>query len=169
MTTRDHKRSQGGFTLIEAMVSMFFLAFIVGELGMVSSYATRSSGLARRLTAANVLAEQIQESCRNKAYGNLQIPMQFKMTDPASGALVPSPLETVVACDSVVYPTASANRVCLQSVVLGDYTQRRSVTPIPATTVFSTSISADIDVIVSWTDAHGATQQIKVSTVRSKF
>lgn len=155
----------GGYTIIEAMISMFFIAFIVGEMAMVSTYASRSSYLARRLTQANLLAEQSQETCRNAAYVNLQSAMQFKITDPATGSLVTSPLETVVACTD---PPALTNRVCLQTTLLG-FTQVRAVTPVPSATAFVSSESADIDIVVTWPDARGATQTLKVSTVRAKY
>lgn len=167
---RRAARGGRGFTIIEAMISMFFITFIVSEMAMVSGYAGRSSNLARRLTQANLLAEQAQEFCRNAPYLNLQSAMQFKATDQLTGLLVTSALETVVACTD---PPAATNRVCLQTTLLG-YTLLRAVTPVPvppSTTVpaFAVSEIADIDLVVSWIDAQGSTQQVIVSTMRAKY
>jgi len=65
------KKKEEGFTLIEVMITMFFLTFIVQGLAMVSLYAQRTGIYARRLTSANILAEQSLESARNTAYINL--------------------------------------------------------------------------------------------------
>jgi prepilin-type N-terminal cleavage/methylation domain-containing protein len=62
---------QAGFTLIEVMISMFIMLFIVQGMAMVSLYAQRSSIYARRLTSANMLAEQELERSRNIDYDNL--------------------------------------------------------------------------------------------------
>jgi prepilin-type N-terminal cleavage/methylation domain-containing protein len=64
-------RSGAGFTLIEVMISMFFLAFIVGEMAMVTTMARRSSAQARRVTDANMLAEAVLEKSRNTDWINL--------------------------------------------------------------------------------------------------
>ncbi len=65
------KRKEEGFTLIEVMITMFFLTFIVQGLAMVSLYAQRSGIYARRLTSANIIAEQAMEQYRNTDYDNL--------------------------------------------------------------------------------------------------
>jgi Tfp pilus assembly protein PilV len=67
------KRSAGteGFTLIEVMIAMCFLTFIVQAMAMVSLHAQSSSTYARRLTSANIIAEQALESYRNTEYENL--------------------------------------------------------------------------------------------------
>ena len=65
------KKKEEGFTLIEVMITMFFLTFIVQGLAMVSLYAQRTGIYARRLTSANILAEQSLERYRNTDYDNL--------------------------------------------------------------------------------------------------
>ena len=65
------KKKEEGFTLIEVMITMFFLTFIVQGITMVSLYAQRSGIYARRLTSANILAEQSMERYRNTDYDNL--------------------------------------------------------------------------------------------------
>jgi prepilin-type N-terminal cleavage/methylation domain-containing protein len=65
------KGSSGGFTLIEVMIAMLFLSFIVQGLAMVALHAQRSGIHSRRLTSANVLAEQALEKYRNTDYDNL--------------------------------------------------------------------------------------------------
>lgn len=65
------KGGSGGFTLIEVMVAMLFLSFIVQGLAMVALHAQRSGIHSRRLTTANILAEQAMERYRNTDYDNL--------------------------------------------------------------------------------------------------
>jgi len=65
------EKGQRGFTLIEVMISMFFMMFIIQGLAMVSLYAQRSGIYARRLTSANILAEKALERYRNIDYDNL--------------------------------------------------------------------------------------------------
>lgn len=65
------KKDARGFTLIEVMITMFLLTFIVQGMAMVSLYAQRSGIHARRLTSANIIAEQTLEQYRNTDYDNL--------------------------------------------------------------------------------------------------
>jgi Tfp pilus assembly protein PilV len=65
------EKKEGGFTLIEVMISMFFMMFIIQGLAMISLYAQRSGIYARRLTSANILAEKALERYRNIDYDNL--------------------------------------------------------------------------------------------------
>ena len=60
-----------GFTLIEVMISMFFMLFIIESVLMTNLYAQRSAMYARRLTSANLIAEQHLEKSRNTDYDNL--------------------------------------------------------------------------------------------------
>ena len=71
MRTRPAGPAAAGFTLIEVMISMFFLSFMVGEMAMISTYARRSSAYAQRVTEANMLAEAVLEKSRNTAWNNL--------------------------------------------------------------------------------------------------
>jgi Tfp pilus assembly protein PilV len=64
-------RREGGFTLIEVMISMFIMMFIIQGLAMISLYSQRSGIYARRLTSANNLAEKALERYRNIDYDNL--------------------------------------------------------------------------------------------------
>lgn len=66
----DRKR-EGGFTLVEVMISLFFIMFILQGLAMISLYSQRSGIYARRLTSANILAEKALERYRNTDYDNL--------------------------------------------------------------------------------------------------
>ena len=70
-TAVRRRKGQRGFTLIEVMITMFLMTFIVQGLAMVSLYARRSGIHARRLTSANILAEQTLEQYRNTDYTNL--------------------------------------------------------------------------------------------------
>jgi len=64
-------KGEGGFTLIEVMISMFIMMFIIQGLAMISLYSQRSGIYARRLTSANILAEKALERYRNIDYDNL--------------------------------------------------------------------------------------------------
>ena len=70
-TAVRRRKGQRGFTLVEVMITMFLMTFIVQGLAMVSLYARRSGIHARRLTSANILAEQTLEQYRNTDYTNL--------------------------------------------------------------------------------------------------
>ncbi|HWR98112.1 MAG TPA: prepilin-type N-terminal cleavage/methylation domain-containing protein [Candidatus Methanoperedens sp.] len=157
-----------GFTLIEVMISMFFLAFIVGELAMVSTYARRSTAYAQRVTEANMFAEAVLEKARNAAWNNLDT--RFSAADNP-----PDPIVFDLNRDGIVESynetCASAGVVTTCTAAAGTYTIVRTVTPyLPsAATPFASSTAADIGVVVSWRDAKGATQEIRVATVRTKF
>lgn len=166
-----------GFTLIEAMISMFFLAFIVGEMVMVDTYAKRSTNLARRLTEANMLAEGVLEKSRNTTYtslntqfNNLDTPPDPIMFDLDKNGTLEQYNET---CNPASPPPASTT-VTVCTAAVGSYTVTRTITPFDPTTnaqaptqLFTASIAADVDVVVAWSTASG-TQQIRVSTSRSK-
>lgn len=167
-----------GFTLIEAMISMFFLAFIVGEMVMVDTYAKRSTNLARRLTEANMIAEGVLEKSRNTSYANLNtqfsnadVPPDPIMFDLDKNGTLEQYNET---CNPASPPPATATQtVC--TAAIGSYTVTRTVTPFNPTTnalaptqAFVNSIAADVDIVVTWAVSSG-TQQIRVSTSRSKL
>lgn len=162
------QRSSAGFTLIEAMISMFFIAFIVGEMAMVSGHARRSSAYARHVTEANMLADGILEKSRNTAYTNLNT--RFSALDSP-----PDPIVFDLTKDGVLEQysescsTSGTVTTCTCTADL--YTITRTVTPfLPSAAVaFASSTAADIDVAVRWTDDRGAAHQVRVSTVRAKF
>jgi len=177
---RLHGAASAGFTLIEAMISMFFVAFIVGELAMVSGYAARSSSYARRITEANMLAEGVLEKSRNTAYTNLNT--RFSTLDtPADPIMFDLTKDGILenyseVCDPAAPNTATVVTTCTCSA--GGYTIVRTISPVaPATTTpFSASIGAAVDVVVSWTASErvggvqtAVVKDVKVSTVRSKF
>jgi len=164
-----------GFTLIEVMISMFFLAFIVGEMAMISTYARRSTAHAQRLTEANMLAEAVLEKSRNTAWNNL--PTAFSALDTP-----PDPITFDIDkdgdLDSFNESCATAAPVTTCSATLRDphhntviFQVSRTVTPYlpPAVASFAASTAADIAVQVAWTDAKGGGHQISVATVRTKF
>jgi prepilin-type N-terminal cleavage/methylation domain-containing protein len=157
-----------GFTLIEVMISMFFLSFIVGEMAMISTYARRSSAYAQRVTEANMLAEAVLEKSRNTAWNNLNIrfsaldtPADPIVFDLNRDGLVESYSETCTAAGVVTTCTCAA----------GLYTLTRTVRPyLPTTgTAFAASTAADVGVVVGWTDTKGVAQQVSLATVRAKF
>jgi prepilin-type N-terminal cleavage/methylation domain-containing protein len=139
--------SRAGFTLIESMIAMFFLAFIVGEMGMVFVYASRNTNLSQRITRANQLADEAVEKSRNTAYNNLQL---------ANGALA----ETCVLSGTVASCT---------STIDGRFTRVRTVSPLPAGTALLASNQCDVDAVVSFTDARGTPQTIRVASVVTRY
>jgi len=173
---RRRLTASAGFTLIEAMISMFFIAFIVGELAMVSGYAARSTNYARRISEANMLAEGVLEKSRNTAYANLNTrfssldtpadPIMFDLTkdgvlESYSETCIPAPpTATTCTCDA------------------GGYTITRTISPtIPSVaTPFSASTGAAVDVVVSWAATEivagvqtAVVKDVRISTIRSKF
>lgn len=142
----QRSRSAGGhgFTFIETMIAMALLAFIVGDLAMVTMLANRSSGGAQRLTAAISLAENALEHARNVDFNTLDLPANpltecFKL-DGAPVSCVGGPF----------------------------FTRVRTVAPLPGGAL-ADARSADVDVVVSWADAHGDAQQFRVVSVISRY
>lgn len=165
-----------GFTLIEAMISMFFVAFMVGEMAAVSMYAKRSTSFARRIAEANLIAEGVLEKSRNTAYLNLNTqfsaadsPPDPIMFDANRDGVVESSSET---CAAPVSPTPCPTTATECKSTVGTYDVVRCITPLQTATTppvsFAASYGADVDVLVSWTDTKG-TQQVRVSSVRSKL
>ena len=158
MARANPPKREAGFTLVETMIAMFFIAFIVAEMAMVSVYSSRSSQFSRRINEANHLASQLADAARNTAYPNLQSALTYRVTDPANGAIA-NVTETCTLAGTAVTCTASV----LQ------FTQTRTVTPLPSGTAFAASESVDVDITVAWTDARGQAQQVRVATVVSKW
>ena len=170
---RPLRPAPAGFTLIEVMISMFFLAFIVGEVAMVSMYARRSTAYAQKVTEANMLAEAVLEKSRNTAWNHLNT--RFSALDAP-----PDPIVFDLTRDGIV---ESYNETCTPATpsattvvttctcVAGPYTIARTVAPyLPsAATPYDQSTAADVSVAVSWTDARGGPHQIRIATVRSKY
>lgn len=168
MRTVPGKSAAAGFTLIEVMISMFFLSFMVGEMAMVSTYARRSTAHAQRITEANMLAEAVLEKSRNTAWNNLTT--RFSALDNP-----PDPIVFDLSRDGIVESynetCASAGNVTTCTCTAGAYALTRTVRPyLPNTGVaFAASTAADVGVTVAWTDAKGVSQQLSLATVRAKF
>jgi len=142
---RGHLAGRGGFSFIETMVATALLAFIVGDVALVTMLASRKSGDAQRLTVAVSLAENALEHERNVDFNNLDLPANPN-TDCFSLA------GASVACAGPYF-----------------YSRVRTVAPLPGGTLLSAARSADIDVAVSWADTHGATQKYRLVTVISRY
>ena len=153
MTRIGKDLSQAGFTLIEAMIAMFFVAFMVAEMGTVMSYASRNTNFSQRITRANTLADEAIEKSRNTAFENLQFPVV------ALGEACTSAGGNAVACTS----TLDGGRFARARTV----TPRDSSLP-PGTTTLAISQKADVDATVSYTDARGASQVIRVGSIISR-
>lgn len=147
MTFKGIIRGVSGFTLVESMIAMFFLAYIVGQLGLVFNYASRNTNLSRRIATANQFAEEAVEKSRNTAYNNLQLAN-------ASLAEACTMAGTVATCNSTVGSI---------------FTRVRTVSPLPGGTALISSNQSDINVVVSFTDARGNPQTIRVASVVSRF
>lgn len=136
-----------GFTLVESMIAMFFLSFLVAEMGMMFMYATRNTNLSQRITRANGLADEAIEKSRNTAYENLEL------ANTALGE----------AC------TTSGTVATCTSTVDGRFTRVRTVSPLPAGTALASSNQTDVDVVVSFVDAKGTPQTIRVASVITRY
>ncbi len=147
MTLKGKISGAAGFTLVESMIAMLFLAYIVGQLGAVFVFASRNTNLSRRITRANQLAEEAVEKSRNTAYNNLQL---------ANAALAE-------AC------TVAGTVATCTSTIDGRFTRVRTVSPLPAGTALTSSNQADVNVVLSFTDARGTPKTILVSSVVSRF
>lgn len=140
---------QAGFTMIECLIAMALLAFIVSELGMVLSYASRNTNLSQRITRANALAEEAIEKSRNTAYVSLQLP---------NAALN----ETCVMAGFIASCTSDPDN--------GRFHRVRTVTPRdtsfpPNAMALVGSLKSDVDVVVHFTDSRGNDQDIRVSSI----
>ena len=168
MRTRRAVAGAAGFTMIEVMISMFFLSFIVGEMAMVSTYARRSTAYAQRVIEANMLAEAVLEKSRNTAWPNL--PTRFSALDNP-----PDPIVFDLNRDGIVESynetCASAGNVTTCTAAAGPYTLTRTVRPyLPnAGAAFTACTAADVGVTVDWTDAKGEPHRVQLVTVRAKF
>ena len=147
MTFKGKIRGAAGFTLIESMIAMLFLAYIVGQLGLVFVYASRNTNLSQRTTRANQLADEAVEKSRNTAYNNLQL---------VNAALAE-------AC------TVTGTVATCTSTIDGRFTRVRTVSPLPAGTVLISSNQSDVDVVVSFTDARGNPQTVRVASVVTRY
>ena len=108
----DRKR-EGGFTLVEVMISLFFIMFILQGLAMISLYSQRSGIYARRLTSANILAEKALERYRNTDYDNLvteagDLCFDGFMTPATCGAAAVFTQTTTVTADT---PLANTSQI----------------------------------------------------------
>lgn len=168
MRTRPAGPAAAGFTLIEVMISMFFLSFMVGEMAMISTYARRSSAYAQRVTEANMLAEAMLEKSRNTAWNNLNT--RFSALDTPADPIV-FDLNRDGVVESYSETCASAANVTTCTCAAGVYTLTRTVRPyLPTTgTAFAACTAADIGIVAAWTDSKGVPQQVSLTTVRAKF
>jgi hypothetical protein len=165
----------GGFTLVEAMISLFFVAFIVSQLAMISIHGAHTSTLARRVTRANMLADEAIEKTRNRAFPNIQT----AMNDPATALL--GETSCAVGMD---YDFTTKTAIAVAEVVTCPpmsplpppierlYRRYRIVRPLDkngAITSLASSNKAQVDVIVDFNDVQGNPRQIRVSSVVSRY
>jgi len=145
-------RRTDGFSLVESMIALFFLSFMVVEMGMVDVGAKRSAHHARQITKANSYADDGMEKTRNVSYAKLQL---------ASDNMN----ETCAIVGNIATCTSNAP-------IEGVFTRVRIVTPLDAAdavTTLTASGKADVVVTVTFTDARGAPQRVSVASVMTKF
>jgi Tfp pilus assembly protein PilV len=160
-------RGQAGFTIIESMIAMFFLAYIVSQMGLVMLYASRTTNLSQRVTRANALAEEAVEKSRNTTYNSLQLPNtalgESCTTTPHDAAIPVNP--NVVYCSSVL-DNNRFERVRTVSPEQCVYT----TTPATCTSkALLESNRSRVDVSVYFTDAAGRPQAIRVASIVSRY
>lgn len=175
--TRRH--ASPGFTLIEAMISMFFISFIVVEVALVSTLATRSTSYSQRLSQANKIAEALIEKCRNKPFIGLDAPF-------SAANAPPDPLEVIEVVGEGLTANKQYNETCTPAAVtlpLGAtrtctlntdfFTAVRTVSywsydgavpPAPVAALDSVAVWADVGVTVSWLDSRRSTNQVQLMT-----
>lgn len=139
------RAGQSGFTLIEAMVAMFCLAYIISQMAALMMYANLNTNVSQRITRANQLAEEAIEKTRNTAYNKLQLANTDLGEAGAEAASHTSTLDN------------------------GRFTRVRAVTPLPTGTALAASNSSDVSVTVSFTNAKGEPQVIRVASVVTRF
>lgn len=150
--------SQAGFTLVESMIAMFFLSYIVGQMALVTVYASRNTNLSQHITRANAFADEALEKSRNTAFDNLQLPNgTLGETCTTSGF--------VATCTSALDAGRYA-RTRMISPLTVDYT---TVPPTYTSVALASSNQADVDVTVSFTDARGNPQVIRVKSIISRY
>ena len=162
------KEKAGGFTLVEAMISLFFVAFIASQLAMISIHGAHTSALARRVTKANMLADEAIEKTRNVPFPNIQNPIgDLGETSCAANMDFDTAVLEVVTCPP---------RSPLPPMIDRVYRRYRIVRPIIDSTVDPVVIGplvscnkAQVDVIVEFTDVRGTLRQVRVSSVVSRY
>jgi len=162
-------RRTDGFTLVEAMIALFFLSFMVAEMAMVDIGAQRSAQLARQVTKANAFADEGLEKTRNVSYANLQVPIANMNESCCIGAACPVDLAAVPPLSAMPVNVA---RCATIAPIEGVFTRTRIVTPLDAAnavTALTASGKADVVVTVTFTDARGAPQRVSVASVMTKF
>lgn len=150
MARTGNSAAQAGFTLVESMIAMFFLAFMVAEMGMIMTFASRNTNLSQRIARANALADEAIEKSRNTAYQSLQL---------ANANLAEG-------CGPITGNVAT----CTSTPDNGRFTRVRTITPRdtsfpPGVTTLSLSQKADVDVTVTFTDLRGNPQVIRVGSI----
>jgi len=158
-----------GFTLVEAMIALFFLSFMVGEMAMVDVGAKRSAQLARQITKANTFADEGVEKTRNVSYANLQVAIGNMNEACCIGTACPVNLAA-----NPPLPTVPANVARCTSIapIEGVFTRTRIVTPLDAANAvaaLTASGKADVVVTVTFNDARGTPQRVSVASVMTKF
>lgn len=187
MTPTAGSPRDAGFTLIEVMISLFFLSFIVGGMATISVYATRSSTYAQRLTRANMIAEAVIEASRNTAFDKQKTKWYIDNNGNNSGD-AGEPMETACSdtngnghCDagvepdladpaSVITPVTFTWTYDIQNgVVIPTYFTRSRTVQYQSSGDADGSFTADVNVTVSWTDTRSQVQQVRLASVISKF
>lgn len=183
MTPTTERARELGFTLVEVMIALFFLSFMVTEMAALSVHATRSSTYAQRLTRANMIAEAVVEACRNTDFDKLKT--RWFIDADADGAWdAGEPVETMCfdtngngRCDTGEAAPAANQATTFSwgydimngAQIPSYFTRSRTIQYSAVSGLAIDSFTADVNVIVSWTDTRGQTQQVRLASVVSKY
>lgn len=182
MAPTTRRTCDAGFTLVEVMVSLFFLSFMVVAMATVSIHATRSSTYAQRLTRANMIAEAVVEASRNTAFDKLKTPWCIDANGNNS-CDAGEPAETMCLdangsghCDAgepVPGPTQATTFTWRYDIMNGalipSYFTRSRTVQYQSTGLAADSFTADVNTLVSWNDTRNQVQQVRLASVVSKF
>lgn len=150
MIAHQCRKSEGGFTLIEALIALVVVAFGMLSLAGFQVTMSRNSDVAKQRTEATRLAQEKVEELR--AYISTTAVAAFDWTDlPAGGA---------TQTDA---PATTTNTTYTRSWVLDD----TSIAPV-ATTPGYAALQRTIQVSVTWADRGGEPQTVTLNSVISK-
>lgn len=182
MTSTNGHRGEQGFSLVEVMISLFFLSFMVSGLAMLSIHATRSSTYAQRLTRANMIAEAVIEASRNTAFDKLKTQWCIDANgDNSCGA--GEPIETICFdtdgngnCDAgepAPGPTQATTFTwgydIMNGALIPAYFTRSRTVQYQSTGLAGDSFTGDVSSVVTWQDTRNQAQQVRLASVVSKF
>jgi len=190
MAPANGRTCDAGFSLVEVMISLFFLSFMVVAMATLSIHATRSSTYAQRLTRANMIAEAVVEASRNTAFDKLKTPWCVDANgnnscdagEPAedvcfdtdgnghcdTGEPAPGPTQATTFTWGKPQPPTQGYDIMNGAPIPAHFRRSRTV-QYQSTGLAGDSFTADVNTLVSWKDSRNQTQQVRLASVVSKF